>query len=476
MKNFRKLTIIVTISIILLFGFLLIRYFITQSDESDKKIDFSEIQKRGKIIVVTNTNAIDYFIYQGQPMGFQLEILDEFAKHFKLELEIIVENEFDKGIEYLMDRKCDILSQNIIITTERDLIHEFTVPILQTKQVLVQRKPKDFKSMTNEQIDDSLIRNLTDLKAKTIYIQKGSPNLTSLQNIANEIVQNFFVIEIDSLSPEQIIKNVADGLYDYAVCDLNIAKITQCYYSNIDVKTEISFPQNIAWAVRPESLVLLDSLNVWLTEFKTTERYTNIYNKYINNNRILVDLESEFYSGNEGKISNYDDLLKKYSKEIGWDWRLLASLVYEESRFNPDAKSWAGAFGLMQLMPNIYANFSNDSVANIESQISAGVKYISFLYESIPKNVSDSIDKVKMVLAGYNIGFGHIEDAIKLSEKYGKNSGDWNEVSKFVINLSNPKYYQDTLVKHGYFPGIYSIDFVNNIETRYLHYKNIIPL
>ncbi len=469
MKNFKRLTIFLVASTVLLFGFLLTRYFLTQKNNYESAIDYPEIAKDSVLRVVISTNPIDYFIYQGQPMGFQLEILEDFALEHNLTLETIVENDTEKGMQMLLNRECDILAQSAINTANRDLVVEFTVPLRQTKQVLVQRIP-------DEQLgSDTLIRDLSDLKLKTLYIQKGSANLNSLKNLASEIIQNFYVVEIDSMSPEQMIKNVSDGNFDYVVCNYNIAKISQSYYPNIDIKTDMSFPQNISWCVRPESEILLDTLNIWLGNYMKLDEYSRLVRKYINNNRILVDINSEFYSGNEGKISKYDNLIKKHSNLIGWDWRLIASLIYEESRFKVSTESWAGAYGIMQLLPTIYQKYTSSKYQGIESEIYAGINYLDYLDTRLASEITDSIERIKFVLASYNIGPGHIDDAISLTKKYKKKPASWQDVSYYLINLSNPKFYNDTLVKHGYFPGIYSVEFANSITNRYKHYVNIIP-
>ncbi len=469
MKNFKRLTIFLVVATVLLFGLLLFRYFLTKDADEDNKTDYPEIAKEGVLKVVVSTNPIDYFIYQGQPMGFQLNMLEDFAGSHGLALDIIVENDPDKGIDMLMSHGCDLLAQSITNTADRDLIIDFTVPVRKTKQVLVQRT-QNANSGT-----DTLIRDLSDLKLKTLYVQKGSSNLKSLNNLASELIQNFYVVEIDSISQEQMIKNVSEGLYDYVVCDYNIAKISQSYYPDIDIETDMSFPQNISWCVRPESEILLDSLNLWLSEYTQSDKYSKLVRKYINNNRILVDINSEFYSGNEGLISEYDESLKKYCNIVGWDWRLIASLVYEESRFNPNAESWAGAYGLMQLMPVIYQKYTDPGISGTEAEIYAGIKYLAFLDSQLSPEVADSADRIKFILASYNIGPGHVEDAMRLAKKHKKNPASWDDVSYFLVNLSNPKYYNDTSVKHGYFPGIYSVDFANSITNRYKHYVNIIP-
>lgn len=475
MKNFKKLTIFLVIATVVLFVFLLFRYFANKKEPVVKTRDYKEIVASDTIVAVVSANPIDYFIYHGRPMGFQLEILQQFAEDHELVLKIIVENDLNSGVEMLLNRECDILAQSIVINTDNDLVHEFTVPVRETKQVLVQRKPEDFIMLTYDQIEDTLVRSLSELDGKTLYAYKGSVSKTAMQNLSHEIAENFYIEEVDSISPEQIIYYVAQGKFDYAICDESIAKVAQSYYPNIDIKTDLSLPQSIAWGIRPESVELLDTVNTWLENFKQTPDYNKFCLRYINNNRILVDINSEFYSGNEGKISNYDDLIKKYAHIPGWDWRLISSLIYEESRFNESVVSWAGAYGLMQLMPFIYTKFAPDSVSGVEAHIAAGANYLAFLETKIPENVQDSATAVKMLLAGYNIGFGHVEDAICLAEKYNENSASWDVISFYLTNLSNPKYFNDTCVKHGYISGIYAVNFANNIAERFEHYKNVIP-
>jgi membrane-bound lytic murein transglycosylase F len=468
MKRFKIFTIFVITIIVLLFGFFITYYVLSHKQEIDSKRDFPEIEKEGTLRVVINTNPIDYFIYQGQPMGLQLEILETFAKTHNLNLEIIVENNPDKGMELLLSRECDILAQSLVNLIEKDVNYDFTMPVRQSKQVLVQRN-------LVEEDQNKLIRDLSDLELKTVYCSKNSRNIKSLNNLYSLSSKNYYVVEIDSMPDEQLIQKVSEGLIDFVICDYNIAKIAQSYYPNIDIETDMSLPQDISWCVRHESKILLDSLNLWLEYFMQTEDYNKITRKYINNNRLYVDINSEFYSGNEGRICNYDSLIKKYSVLIGWDWRLLASLIYEESRFNPDLVSWAGAIGIMQLMPVIYYKYRDSKLQGQESEIYAGVNYIRDLYTLLSNTQSNSDDMVKFVLAAYNIGPGHIEDAMRLASKYNKNPGSWEDVSYYLINLSNPTYYNDTCVKHGYFPGIYSVNFANAIVNRYKHYVNIIP-
>lgn len=467
----KALSFLLLVAISLLFGKCTLSTKETP-DENNNKIDFPEIMNRGELIVGVSTNSTDYFVYRGKPMGFQYEILNKFADKYDLKLKIVVENDLIKSIEYLKDRDIDLIAQSLTITPERKEQLAFTEPIAQTRQVLVQRKYP-----LNENDSVEFINNQLELAQKTITIQKGGAAYDRLINIANEIADDIFIVENDSLEMEELIYLVAEGVIDYTVCDENVAYLNQVYYKNLDISTPVSFPQNLAWAVRKESKSLQDSINNWLIEYKQTAEYQYIYQKYFKSSRAITTMSSNFYSGKDGHISEYDAIVKDAADMIGWDWRLLSSLIYQESRFDPNVVSWAGAFGIMQLMPSTADFLGVNQSSSVSEQIYAGARFIEYLDDLVPESVTTHQDRVKFILAGYNIGFGHIQDAIRLAEKYNYNPNVWDDnVEYFLMHKSNPKFYQDEVVQHGYCTGYQPINYVNEIIERYEHYRNVIPL
>jgi membrane-bound lytic murein transglycosylase F len=164
-----------------------------------------------------------------------------------------------------------------------------------------------------------------------------------------------------------------------------------------------------------------------------------------------------------------------YSDTINWDWRLLASLICQESRFDPDVKSWAGAYGLMQIMPRTGKNFGIDITASPRNNIYAGVRYINWLHSIFDPKVPDEEERTRFILAAYNAGPGHILDAMKLAEKHGYDPTIWEgNVEDWLQKKSEPRYYNDSIVKNGYFRGKESVAFVSEVLDRFKHYKNII--
>jgi membrane-bound lytic murein transglycosylase F len=434
------------------------------------------IFREGRIVATTDYNSTNYFIYRGEPMGYQYELLKSFASYLNVKLEVQIINDLNQSFNCINTLDCDLIALGLTVTKERSEIVDFTEPLAQTRQMLIQKKPDNWRSYpTWDAIEERLLRNPLDLANKTIHIQKNSSYRQRLENLSEEIGADITIIEHTDATVEELITMVADGEIEYTVCDEHIALVNQKYYPNIDVRTAISFPQNIAWAVRKGSTGLLDTINAWLRDYKKTRTYAFLYNKYFKNTRTVNIAKSEYFSLTGGKISPYDNLIRKYSALIDWDWRLLASLIYQESRFYPDARSWAGAYGLMQLMPHTAEKFGVDSLSPPEEQIKAGVKFIKMLDQQLSPKIENKEERTKFVLASYNAGIAHVYDARRLAEKYERDPNKWDEnVDYFLLNKSKPEFYNDSVVKYGYCRGAEPYHFVYDILDRFQHYKNVI--
>lgn len=437
--------------------------------------DWKEIKKRGKLVAVTNFNTIDYFIYNGQPMGFQFELLQRFAEYSGMQLEIIASNDMMDMNSKLMDGECDLIAVNLPVTSENESLFAFTEPLMQSKQVLVQRKPNNLINLSDTSSNDHFIKNPLDLGDKTVIVQRNTAYVQRLKNISGEIGKNIEIIEVPE-DEEQLIQFVAGGEIDYTVCDERIAQVNQNYYPQIDVSTVLSFPQNLSWAVRKDSRVLLSELNKWLLQFKFSSQYAILYNKYYQNQWSSQMVNSNYFVLNSGKISPYDEEIKRYSEQLHWDWRLLASLIKQESNFNPGIKSWAGAYGLMQIMPSTAQLFGFDSARSPQTNIAIGVKLLKWLDKRFYYIVPDKVERLKFVLAAYNVGIGHVIDAQLLAKKYHKNMQRWDDVKIFLLNKSKPRYYKDPVVRFGYCNGIQPCNYVTEVLNRFQHYKNLTEL
>lgn len=456
----------------------------SEKKESSKHIgpvisrDLADIKKDGKLKALTVYSATSYFLYKGKTMGYEFEMLERFAKHLNVELELIVVKDVDELFAKLNEGEGDLLAYGLTITNQRKEEVSFTDYLYLTRQVLVQKKPDNWHSLHWKKLESSLIQDAIELLGDTVAIREVSSYNDRIINLSEELGGQIHVQKLPGeLSTDEIIQMVADGEVKYTVADDNIASVMASYYPVLDIEVPISFSQRIGWATRQNSNELLNEINSWLKEFKYEVDYNVIYNKYFKNKKdFRKRVKSEFYSLNNQEISPYDDLIKKYSKEIGWDWRLVTSLIYQESRFDPKNNSWTNAIGLMQLMPATAKELGVTDRIDPEQNIKGGAKYLKQMWDNF-ESVQDSVQRTKFTMASYNCGLYHVKDAQNLAKKRGLDPNVWNNsVDEIVLDLSVPKNYQDPVVKYGYVRGIEPYNYVNQIFERYEHYKQFIDL
>jgi len=446
---------------------------ITTAPEIQRDLD--DIMADGRIRAVTNINQTSYFIYKGEPMGFHFELLKRFADHLGLELEIIAKNDIDEAFLMLQKGEVDLVAMGLTVNGERKEQMNFTAPIMQTRQVLVQKKPGGWQKMKAETVASKLVSNQLDLAGRTVFVQKGSSYAQRLYNLERESGEDIDIIEVP-FDAEHLVRQVADGEIEYTVCDENIANTIANLQPNLDITTPVSFPEKLAWGVRKTgSDALLEELNSWITGYSKTSAYARLEAKYFKGLRSARMVSSEYFSTSTGKVSQYDDIIRSYSDTIGWDWRLVAALIFQESRFNASIISPVGAYGLMQVMPSTGLHFGLDVTHSVENNIYAGIKYINWLNTLFNDRVPDPVERIKFILASYNAGQGHILDAMNLADKNGLDPGKWDDnVSVYLSRKSDPKVYADPVVKYGSLKQGDAVNqYVHEILERYEHYKNI---
>ncbi|MDY6206669.1 MAG: transglycosylase SLT domain-containing protein [Prevotella sp.] len=227
------------------------------------------------------------------------------------------------------------------------------------------------------------------------------------------------------------------------------------------------------WAVSASNKALADSIDQWyrperLAQVQQEERqiYTARY--------IKRHVYSPILNRQKGVLSSYDHLFKRYAPTAMMDWRLLAAQCYQESAFDAGAKSWAGACGLMQLMPATAARhgLSSDQLFHPEANVATAARHLSHL-NGLFRNIVDREERTNFILAAYNAGYGHVQDAMTLARKNNRNPHRWSDVSHYILMLSNPEYYRLPEVRHGYMRGTETFDYVRSIRMRYDRYRGV---
>ena len=286
------------------------------SGESETARDLQQIKDSGELVVLTLYSSTSYFIYRGQEMGFQYELSDQFAKSLGLKLRVEVAKDVHELIQKLKDGEGDMIAYNLPITKElKDSITYCGEEVI-THQVIVQQGNGKNKPLSD----------VTELIGKDIYVKPGK-YYDRLVNLNNELGGGINIHEVtgDSVTIEDLITQVAQGKIPFAVADNDVARLNKTYYPNLNIDLSISFDQRSSWAVRIDSPELAAAANKWHKENLTSPAYTASMKRYFENAKIMP--HSPILSLKEGKISHFDNLFKKYAKEINWDWRMLASLA-----------------------------------------------------------------------------------------------------------------------------------------------------
>lgn len=428
--------------------------------------DLPQLKDSGRLVVLTLYNSTSYFIYRGQEMGFQYELAQQFAQSLGLKMEVKVARNVADMERKLINGEGDLIAYNLPITKEGKNRVTYCGNEIITHQVIVQQTGRQTRPL----------KDVTELIGKEVYVKPGK-YYERLVNLNQELGGGILIKKVtsDSIGVEDLIAQVSEGKIQYTVADNDIARLNATYFPNLNIHLSISFDQRSSWAVRRDCPLLAQAANEWQKNNATSPAYTASMKRYFETSKSLP--HSPILSLREGKISHYDELFKKYAKKINWDWRLLASLAYKESNFDTTAVSWAGAKGLMQLMPSTAhaMGMPPGKEQNAEESIKAAVKYLGITTKSFMQIPEP--ERIHFVLASYNSGIGHVLDAMALAEKYGKKKYVWKDnVEKYILLKSQEEYFTDSVCKYGYFRGTETYTFVRDIMGRYEQYKKKIKL
>lgn len=424
----------------------------------------AKIEHRGTLNVCTYYNTTDYYVYKGVPKGFHHDLVKDLAQHLGVKLHVEVSTNMEQCIRELNEGKHDLIAMSLTVTPDRRQQARFTLPLFNTSTVLVQNNRAD-----------TLARDIRDLQGKQIYIQPGTSGKTLLRHLDDSLQLNLTITELEDHTYEDILLKVENGQLPYTVIDKNIALMAARYMTHLDLTLELFPVAPVAWAVAKNAEFLQQEINQWLATYKKKEKFHVLYNRYYKSTYVTTLHNSKYYKLKNGVISGFDPIIKQEAAAIGWDWRLLAAVIYQESGFDPEATSPSGAIGLMQVMPETALQLGFEEYTDPRQNIRAGARYLKHLQDMFVKHDLDTLDHLKFTLAAYNAGPGHVFDAMRLAEYYGKKPRVWNNnVDFFILHKNRPELYRDTLSRNGYCDGKQTFNFVNNIMENYTHYKNTV--
>ncbi len=435
-----------------LFFLILIGSVLFLSRERLFKTDcLDNILEKNEIFFITRNNAHCYYTYRDQKMGFEYDLARAFADYLGVKLKIIIIEKWEEMIPKLLDGQAHVIAASLTITPKRQSIILFSKEYITTRQQIVVNR------------ENYNIRKLEDLAGKTIHVRKG----TSYEERLKELQQNGMSITIeavDNIPTAELIQKVAEGKIEITIADSNVAMLNRRYFPKAVARGSISKKNHIGWAVHPESKKLVEKINEFFVKIKKDGTFNQIYKKYYMDLELFdyVDLRA-YHRRIHSRLPQFIPLIRSAADQYGFDWRIIAAQIYQESHFRTLAKSPAGAHGLMQLTERTAQAYGVTDLYDPTQNINAGVRHLKELYDLFKG--AESADRLFIAFGAYNTGQGHIRDAQRLAKKMNLDPNKWSSLSKTLPMLRKWKYFKDA--KYGYCRGTEPVRYVRQIMIYY---------
>lgn len=432
--------------------------------------DYAEIKHTGILRVITSYSSSTYFLHRGIQAGFEYELIKNFAKENDLALEVIIIGEEENPYDLLNSGAGDVIAASYTITAERKKVVNFTRPYNMVDQIVV--------------VSDELgvqPKSISELSGIPITVRRNSSYYVKLMELKEQGFDLSINIVAADMDTEAVLFQVANGQYSATIADDNFFKASNKYMDGLVEGPTIAENDTIAWAIRKNAPDLQNQLNKYLYKhFRFNEEGVPKRSTFLN------VLRKKYFEGSDpiedyftpdvemqkfGGISPYDSLLQVVAAEFDLDWVMLTSIAAQESKFNPNSESWAGAVGIMQVLPR-FSEVSLQGLYDPETNIREGARILKEQMEHYA--YMDSVSQWKFALAAYNAGQGHLADARRLAIDHNDNPNDWESVSKALLRLMQRKYYQNA--RYGFCRGIETVRYVNEITNRMNTYEAILAL
>lgn len=450
MKKFYLKNFILINLLIFLFFFILFSYEIHNKEFDSALNSVERIKKTGILRLITNNSINTYYYYNGKPAGFEYDLAKAFADFLNVELDVVTPG-WNSMFSYLEQNKGDLIASQITITKERLEKVSFSIPHMTIRQHIIHHKlvfgPK----------------NIEDLSFRTIHVRRGTSYQSRLETIKNSGIDLNYILH-NNMPTEELIRMVHDRKIQFTIADNNIAYLNQRYYPDIRIGIAVQGKESLAWAVNKNDLPLLEQINKFFLYANETALLKQISDKY------YPDIEGsnsfdikKFHKMIKTRLPKYKEIIIKESQKYGFDWKLVAALIYQESRFNPNARSFSNVRGLMQLTILTAQEMGIDNRLKPSESIRAGIKYLDKMVKKFDY-LEDSYQRILFGMASYNIGYGHVTDAMQLAKDMNLDETKWQDLKIVLPLLSKSKYYKKK-TKYGYARGWEPVQYVERILT-----------
>ncbi len=418
-----------------------------------------KIKKTKTLNVVLLNSPSTYYIGATSPKGFEYDLLKSYADFIKVDLNITAANTTKEAIELSRNPNIHITSASLAKTKEREKSFNFGPSYFEVQEQVVCSRKMLWDGVFPKDVED-----LSGLRIIVGEDTSYSESIRSLQQDGFDINATFST----EFSTEELLEKVGKNEIDCTIADSNIYALNQRYYPNIVSAFAISGREQLAWLLKRNSKDLEASMYAWLNSFNQSGAMARLKDHYYSFALFFDYYNTKmFFKRIKSRLPKYKKYFKKYGRKYGIPCSVLAAQSYQESHWNPKAKSFTGVRGLMMLTKRTAKQLGVKNRLDPEQSIKGGARHLKQMTKNVDENVVGE-DRLKFALAAYNVGMGHIKDAQSLAKKLGYNQYTWSDLKKVLPLLSYKKHYKH--LKHGYARGREPVKYVDSIYD----YRNIL--
>ena len=422
--------------------------------------DLAGIAERGVLRVITRNGAGTYYIWRGELMGFEYDLAREFASRQGLRMELVVPPGRADLLPGVGAGMGDVGAASLpasVARAEREGV-VFSRPYHRAVETVVARA------------GDSSIQRVEDLAGRRVAVRRGSAYWQTLELLQREGIELDIVEVPDQLETEEIIARVADGEYDLTLADSNLLAVELAWRDDVRAAIELGEPVFYGWAMRPGNPKLREAVDAFFGKEYRGTLFNVIARKYFGKPE-RIRQHAEGRPGRQGRISDWDDHIRRYAADYGFDWRLIAAQMHQESRFDPDARSFAGALGLLQILPRTARQMEIYDLSDPVAGIDAGVRYLAWTRDRFPEELPAD-ERTWFALAAYNVGPGHVHDAQRIAREEGLDPMRWFDQTERALLLKRKREYARKS-RFGYCRCSEPVQYVRAIRQRYHAYTHV---